>query len=413
MAPSFSRNGNPVGILDEFTEVTKLPSGKYAMEAYTRTAGARGPFRQIEGSWGALKDHFAMNLSNNLDVVFRRGSRGVLIRPFIRFNGQDRLLVTVAHQFPGMAGLVDYERHGLKYALGFNDPTGRIDGLGFEFAVFGDGMSLDSTTEKTYVGQDVNGDPEFWDVPVAVVKWQDNELFLISTSPLLKIEDPEWRPYRDVNKVRVDFTPGRGKRIELDPSISLPDTATVNGFIIWSTGPGMAIAAVTSGGTKSIGDNGSGFLYRMYDRFDLASLPTDATVTLASYRVKTSTVGEIGGPDNAVWRCHQGWNILTDPLATGDWGAVAGQSGSKTSDFDDNSIQTNQSNVNVWIPVQTSWIRGGSSDLHDIETRDISTYTASNWRTWNVYRTPADPYLYLEYTVPATTPLLYTPHAGI
>lgn len=405
------------GILDEFTEVEQIGRRKYALSSYTRSDGARGPFRNFDGTWGGLKDLITFQLSNHLDMVLYRGGRGIVIRPFVRINGQDRYLVNLANQFPGVAAQTDYERHGLKYALGFNDPTGRVTGFGFEFNDFGPGVSLGARLEPEFVG--MNGStPEFWDVPVAIVRYNGFDLFEISSSPMLKIDDPEWRPYRDGNKVRVDLAPAVGKRIEFDPAASFGGTSTVNGFIV-IVPISVPVAAITSGTTKTIGWSGSGSntLYRIYDRFDISALPADATATLASYRMRLGNpaVAGSGAPDNAVWRVYSGWNVLDDPLATSSYKAVENQSGRYQTTFDDETIQNPSNNQLVFIDINAGWIRGNGSDLHDVETEDISTYSGSNYRTWLVQRTSTPPYLYIEYTLPPTgTPATkYTPHAGI
>lgn len=393
------------GIHDEFTEVEDLGGGRYRYRAFTRSGDARGPFRQLDGVWGSLRDLFDASLENQVDILLTRGAHGVRISPFVRFGGQDRYVRDVIDQFPGAISQVEYERHGLKYAASFIDTNGRLQGLGFDFAPIGD-VTLRATTEAVIIGGDADGNPITWDVPVAVINFRGTEIARISSIPLLKPEDPEWRPYRTGTKVRIDLARVAGRVVEIDPTATIYTDNDINGWITF-TAPSTPISATNTGTFKQVGRRifPTAQRYNAYDRFDTTSLDADAIVTdvILHWRASLTPYTEGGdGPSNAVWRFYQAWNELTDPLNSADLYDVRDAAGAITTEIDSDEIQDPASKEFYEFALDPAWIRGGSSELHDVEVYDHSAYDAGDARIWSIERTSDQPYLEIIYVLPPT-----------
>ena len=266
-------------------------------------------------------------------------------------------------------------------------------------------------TSVTYRWLDATGTIQSWAVPAAIVSVSGFNLFMIIGTPLFKPQDPEWRPYRQGAKIRIDLAPTPGKHIEIDPVASFTTVNTVNGTILWAF-PSEATATAWNSGTNYIGTTGGVPFNRfnMYDRFDITSLDASAILTAVKYIVRAETVPyyESGGPDNAVWRIWMGWNILADPLVVGSFHDVKNQSGRQEYDFDDPQIQSTGSKayitVEIPLPIALAWIRqGGGTEIHDVEVEDRSAYSGLNWRFWQIQESPTEPVLEITYTAPSAS----------
>jgi hypothetical protein len=396
---------NVTGILDEFTEVISLGNGRYKYTSFTRSGGSRGPFRQVDGSWGSIRDLFDATLENDVDIIFTRGAHGVRISPFIRFGGQDRYVRDVIAQFPGAVSRVDYERHGLKYSASFIDTLGRLQGLGFDFSTIGD-VTLRADTQDEIIGGDENGNPITWPVPVAIVSYRGVEIVRIAATPLLKPADPEWRPYRQGTKVRIDLARMVGRVVEIDPTTTIYTDNDINGYITF-TFPSTPISATNTGTFKQVGRRifPTAQRYNSYDRFDTTLLDANAIVTdvILHWRASLTPYTQGGdGPSNAVWKFYQAWNKLTDPLNSADLFDVRDAAGALTTEIDSDEIQDPASKEFYEFPLNPSWIRGGTSELHDLEVYDHSAYDAGDARIWSIERTSDQPYLEIIYVLPPT-----------